>query len=328
MKWYKKASALLVVLTIALLSSEPLYAQTISNPDSITVTRVRTYQDVLVDGDLLVVAEYEIEYTITPSIDVSQAYVARFLDGATLVATTNVYPLVIPNLGYDEGIFSFYFDVEPTPATGFSVSLQGNPSLFPSSSGNTATNSAIEGPFTKSLLSIHLRILAQNFESVWSDSEPDIDLIERTAEGNRFTFDGEDYFANSINRLDEMVPTLFSASILSPTIQEDTFTNTYTNQLRNFWAGTSFQSSIDNLADYLSTPAIIISTAILLATAGAIAFYVLTATQKPQMALLAGEVVIIFGGLVGWTPFEFVAILGIIGVLAIGYMFFYRGSAA
>lgn len=302
-------------------------ALAIANPNSIIINQVRAYRDVEVDGDLLVIVRYDISYTTLPTETVQEAYIARFLDGATQLATTAPYAFVIPNSGYDLGLFGFYFSTEPIPATGFEVSLQGNPSLFPSSTGNKAVNSGIEFR-SGTLLVVDMRLQAQVLEGVWKSTDPTIDIVEGTTEGLRLTTDGEEYFTNSIPNIRDAAGAIFQSNIRQPVIQEDTFTNSYANQIRDYWEGTSFDNAFVGLADYLDTPKIFLTTAILILVASGIAFYVITATQNSGMGVMSGVVVICIGALVGWTSFQFVALLGLLGALAIGYVIWYQKAAS
>ncbi len=317
------ASLFAIIFSLSLVSD----VLAIDNPDSIIINQVRAYRDVEVDGDLLVVARYDINYTTNPVETVTEAYIARFLDGATQLATTAPYAFVIPNNGYDLGLFGFYFSTEPIPATGFEVSLQGNPSLFPSSTGNKAVNSGIEFR-SGSLLAVDMRLQGQALQGAWRVTDPTVNIIEGTTEGLRLTVSGEEYFTNSIPNIRATAGEIFQSNIRQPVIHEDTFTNSYANQIRDYWAGTSMDNAFVGLADYLDTPKVFLTTAVLILVASGIAFYVVAATQNGGMGVMTGVVVICIGALVGWTSFQFVALLGLLGALAIGYVIWYQKAAS
>lgn len=316
----------LVVILAALLPITEVLA--INNPTTIVITQVRAYRDAQVTGDVLIVSEYLILYSVgLPDESIQEAYVGRFLDGATELLTTSLYPFVIPNLGYDRGLVGFYFDVEPIPATGFEVVIQGNPSLFPTPSGNRAANSGIEFR-SNALLVPDLRLKGLILENAWRISNLTIDIIEGTAQGLRLTPDGEEYFTNTIPRVRSAAGGLFQSNVFTPTIQEEAFTNVYSDSIRDYWAGTDFDNAVTGLADYIDTPKIIFTTAMLMLVASAIAFYVIQATQNSGMGVMSGIVVMCIGAITGWTTFQFVAVLGLMGALAIGYVFFYQKSAS
>ncbi len=315
----------LVVIIAALLPST-VFA--IDNPTTIVITQVRGYRDAQVAGDLLIVGEYLILYSVgLPDETIQEAFVGRFLDGATELATTSLYPFVIPNLGYDRGLIGFYFDTEPVPATGLELVIQGNPSLFPTPSGNRAANSGIEFR-SKSTIVTDLRLKGLILESAWRITDITTDIIEGTAQGLRLTPDGEEYFTNTIPLVRSVAGGLFQSNVFTPSVQEETFTNVYADSIRDYWVGTDFDNAVTGLADYIDTPKIIFTTAMLMLVATAIAFYVIQATQNSGMGVMSGIVVLCIGAIVGWTTFQFVALLGLIGALAIGYVFFYQKSTS
>lgn len=307
----------------------PKTAFAINNPDNLSITSIFGYQNILSDGDVLIVVRYDIDYTVLPTEQADEAFLVRFLSGVLELGSALPFPF--NDDGYREGIVSFYFDPATvtansiTPAGSFTVRIQGNPTLFSTppitDNGSILWRSSLA---TKFHLKNDLSAIAFDFEAAWSAN--DFDLIASTPEGNRLTIDGEEYFTNSILDLHLMIPDLFASGITLPTFEEREFTQSLDTNRAQFWAGTEIDVLFQAGADTLAISKELFSTILLLVGASFVAFMFFRVTQRVEAGMLVYALAIPVGAYVGFVPPTFAALVAAMAVLATGYVFFYKGS--
>lgn len=191
----------------------PVYA--ISGPDSGPfLTRIDIYRHALVDDDMLVVARYNLPYTVPPDETISEAYIGRFMDGSDELGRISPYSYY--NSGYGTGLFSIYLDADsaPTWEGSYAVELNGSPTLSWSPSIPTVTTTTLNwrstasSSATEALLYAHLIAYAEELSDDWS-----LALTTSTTSGMVFSSYGEAYFTNAIPELRSMSSSLFSSSV-------------------------------------------------------------------------------------------------------------------
>jgi len=321
-----KSLLVLAVLITFILGSSTSYA--ISAPDTHRIISVKSYQDVNPDnsGDLLILVEYELLYDTTPAESIGEAYLSKLLDGTTELDSLQPYSSTIPNSGYENGLFSFYDSDGITVATQLKIRFQGNPALF-ADPPTVTEDISISSPNTRARLTIDLRALAQKFEATvnWN-----IDLLEDTAEeGLRLTpTNGEDYFSGAIPDLRTYAPTLFQSIVDVPIVEPELFDKGYEENLRNFWDGTSFDNAMSDLADYLGISKTFFSVPLVIIAAGGIAFYVRGGTRSPVVGIFSALIALSTGATLGLVPLAFINVLALLGIIALGYIFFYVRSTS
>ena len=223
---------LMVVLFImaVLVAALPLAAYAIADPDSApSVSAISVYEDLIEDGDAGVLVDYTLDYAVPPSETAREAYFAIFIDtdGATQLKTVAPYPY--HTSGYGHGVIWIYFTADEVTTYGidrtnealYEVWLTGNPTLTWTPGPNPPkTTAGIDywqpaDSSAPTLLSLKVLSYADILALDWS-----MDLIERTAVGNRLTTAGETYFENAIPNLRDMAPDAFSVGMVSPTIED------------------------------------------------------------------------------------------------------------
>ena len=130
----KKLLRILASVALILLVALPAIAgaSDVPKPDSTpSIIKVFAYENVLILGDQLFVAEINIPYTTIPSTPSSSAYLGRIVDdtGAE-VASTPIYSYF--NSGYSYNTFALYFNTAIVPwniVPIYSLSLDGSPTL-------------------------------------------------------------------------------------------------------------------------------------------------------------------------------------------------------
>jgi hypothetical protein len=292
----------------------------ISNPDSISVTPIRTYRNVGVAGDFLVVANYTIQFATLPAETAFETFIAKFQDGNTVLATARPSSFISPFKGFNIGIIAFYFASEPTSTSGFKVVLQGDPSFFPTSQGNIAESSTfIDRPTGNVWLRIDTLANAKAFENIWG-----VDLIQAVQGTLILTGFGAEYFEDSIPRLREFSPQLFPTSNVTPNTEKRTFDKSEQNNLLNFWQGTSIDESFQLGADFLGLPKTVFTTLLAFGMILIIIGFIFKRTGSVELALLITPVLIGVSSLVGLVPLQITMVLAMFSLLALVYLFAYR----
>ena len=235
MKWvqirrYKKLASLAVALAVCLILLMPAIALAIDDPDDLQITAGYVYDDLLEEGDVGILIDYFIDYSITgnPTETANEAYLGVFVDIDGVTQLKSVAPYAYDDLGYGRGLIWIYFTAAEVTTHGidradialYKLWLTGNPTL----SWDADPPKVIAGinywqpvdTSTSMLFALRILSLAQALTTAWAPTE----LIEETPLGHRLTSAGEDYFSNTIQNLRLMTPSVFSAGTSMP-VQED-----------------------------------------------------------------------------------------------------------
>lgn len=300
------------------------------DPDTIAIEQVRRYTDVLVDGDALFVVHYHLDYTVLPAEPIDEGWIGRLIDvggaGELDSATLQAHHL-IPNNGYDHGVYSFYLETAPVPTGTLTVTLEGNPGLSPSPMGVTSVS--IEDR-TASQLTGDLRLLGLHFESQWSLTTAGTDVITFTSGPGRFTADGENYFLAAIPNLNKFAPDLFSVGTFQtdPADHIDALDATTQTAANNFWANTPVAAFTTVWSDYIGLPRVVFETILSLALAVGIAAVIYMRTQQQEIGIFAALLWLNVGAAMGLGPFQLIYMIAFTSIVSLAYMFFFRPGAA
>tara|TARA_B100000749_G_scaffold277905_1_gene267622 strand:- start:441 stop:1472 length:1032 start_codon:yes stop_codon:yes gene_type:complete len=341
-----RKSIFLIVTLLALLPS--VVFAVIPNPDSYQVSKAYIYEDVLVEGDALYLASFDLEYGITPvdsngnDVPITDTWQGMLLDDvpspgiSTIFSLASFYADVNPTSGYNEGVFGIY-EEEQTAVTGtLKICLNKlDSSLRRCASSISSITSDTE---LKEILITIFEDLEKEWRVLDNAASPEdslVDLIEPTGDIRKtLTLMGEDYAVNMIANLHTISPDFFASGIVTPTIVEEAYDTTVTDDFEDFFDGTELDSTpgapsaLNALSTWLKIPVAVIGMAAVLGVAAAIAFYVITAVGRPEIGLFSGIMVIQVGAYVGLVDFAIAAILAMLGALALGYIFFYKSSTS
>lgn len=162
-----------------------------------------------------------------------------------------------------------------------------------------------------------------------------ISLIDVAADGSDLLTElGADYANNTIPKLKAALPSLFEAGTTSPNYVEETFDTTYSDNMTNYFAGTDLDqdpasgSPLVMLGVWLSMPTVVVSTLIVLMFGGSIAGATILATGRSEIGMFSMIMIIQVAAFIGMISFAVAAILAMVGVLALGYIFFYKSSTS
>jgi len=227
-----KKLLLSILIAVLVTFSVAMSVLAIDNPDDPPqVDDVLVYEDLLKDGDVGVLINYYIDYTIagTPTESVTEAYLAVFVDTDGTTQLKSVAPYTFVDNGYQRGLVWIYFSAAEVTAYSidsanealYRVWLTGNPTVASGWTGDPPrTVAAISQWYTTGdpavLLAQQVLSYADMLELAWSP----LDMIESTGLGNRLTTTGESYFTNVIPNLRDMAPACFAAGEVTPILED------------------------------------------------------------------------------------------------------------
>lgn len=211
-----KLVVILGIILISLLWATPVFA--IDPPDLIfTINNIDAYRNLVETDDQLFIIEYTIDYTVNPDESITEAFIARLMDGTDELQSQAPYNFY--DDGYDEGIVAIYFEADdpnlPTWGDPYTVKLEGNPTLTWGGAGRPTTSSTsiiwTSSSDQSAALAAKILYLAKQFH--WT-----YDLIETSGFGSRLTDYGSAYFSNAVPHLIAICPEIFSGSSVNPDI--------------------------------------------------------------------------------------------------------------
>lgn len=220
-------AVLLPIVAIFGTVTAPVFAQ--ADPDNLTVERELAARNLLEDGDLLVIIEYNIAYTTAPSDTADINFVSHLRNSSDeIIGSDTPYPF--NDNGYGKGIMSFYLSEDETASEGFTdgsgsynswpvsdldVVIQGNPAKFtpvPSIEVTLTSGDYTDGSTTTTnldQLATEIKTIAGQLEAAWQ-----VDLL---SESGRLNSTGSEYVVVAIPEARRMAPSAFSIITTSPT---------------------------------------------------------------------------------------------------------------
>ena len=226
----RRTLAMTAVLVAALLPFSARAAPAAPDLLALDADHVTAYRDLLEQGDMLVVALYEIAYAALPTGDVSVNFIARLVDSDDdILAAAAPYPY--NRSGYGKGVVSFYLTAEQTedagftnsagawsswPVTGIKAVLQGSPQVFATVPSTTQTLGASAhatgsgGATNRTQLSREIVRLAAELQSAWG-----VALLVQGQPRLNATY-GTGYFSLAIPGLHILAPEALPVTSMSP----------------------------------------------------------------------------------------------------------------
>ena len=330
--------SLIVVLVFTVVSVATVHA--IADPDSITIVDIRAYDAVLEADDLLVIVEYNLTYTSTPTDLITDSYIGRFKRGTTDLNAVD--PFAFNDNGFGRGLFSFYWsasqkstdsiEFDDSNSEGYTVTLQGKVGIFPGvvPSTTTATINWQAATDTKDLLQSHIKALAQKLEKDpnWADNTNFDDLITTGGGVDQLTTQGEEYFANAIPQLQVMIPAIFSAGITTPGFTETSSTRSYDEDLSNFWDGNWVDVRFQTLATTLRVPKRVITALFAILMMAVIAAFCTKLLENTEngaaFGMLTFAVTLPMATAVGWVPLNLALVIASVCIIGVAWTLFGR----
>lgn len=313
-------------LAIVVLLVLPSVALAIANPTSgPTIIQVGIFRHCLETDDQLIVVQYYLNYTENPDETINQAFLSRYMNGATELA--NVKPYAYYDKGYDYGIFTMYLGASEAPVWDgdYAIRFEGNPTLEwpgdPPSVTSTTLNwySTTTTQATELLLSAQIISIANSLSDYWS-----IALTSETAGGAVLSAYGEQYFVSSIPNLREMTPGIFSGTVTTPEFEETTHTQSYRDTLLNRWSGTNVENTFIMLAEWTHVPLTVLKALLWSIAVGLIAYFIALGVGDLRPALFLVLLAWPLGNLIGMLSLTVTIVGALFCILALGYALFYQ----
>ncbi len=296
-----------------------------------TIEDIFIYRHLIEPNDLLLIATYNIPYTSIPDARVDQAYLFRLLDtdNTTVLLTNEAYPY--DDKGYNQGFVSLYATAANAPTWGidYSIQLIGKPSEFTDTSNvtyNYPINSSSYSTFATQSgnqldLASKVIVAAQALEIAWS-----ITLLGTGDTGIILDQNGVIYFRSAVLGLQVMAPTLFEIQVSDPDYTAENWTNAQATTYRGRFSGTWFGDATQDIADLFGMEFHFIASIPLMLI---ILFLFVIAGRDGNVfsGLLGTVALVVYGALMGWTPFIVLSISTITIAAFVGYQWFLKSAS-
>ena len=304
----------------------------IASPTTFTVNDVGGYRDYQEVDDLLVLAYFVCDYGVNPTEgDLSELFVARFMDGATEFSA--VTPYAYYDSGYNYGVVAIYYTAAEVAALGitwgdvtYTFEMIGNPTLVwtagaPPSAPYTGITWLDYGGVaqTSTYLTARLRVLAQQIGTIWT-----VDLVETIGGVLKFTEYGDTYFSAIIPNLRAQCPDLYESVMYSSELPERPDTMTAANIRESALDGTRFD--MGDIAASLGVPRIVARSIVWVVLSVVVVILICTKFNAQKYAMLFVAMATVPGYQLGFMsiPVFFVTALSI-GGFGLFVVFHQRG---
>ena len=361
-----RLNLILIILLISLIPGMASASLT-TQPDYVEVGEVAVLEDVVDEGDAIIIISYNIHYITTaiPANPIEEEFAGVIdRDGDTTGMADQLSTQLYggsghPYSGYRRGTYGLYLTAEQNSTRNdnsvyciLTVPGEGNSAsnkciIAPGSgTGNTVWNNKnlvifkdalfaqvkdMENSLNKSLVNETNRD-AGTISSVFHNE----DTCKPPAENSTACdMDAQSYFTSAIQLLDEISYSgslgLFATNQVLPlsTTKEDF---SISNDHTTFLSGSDFDQSPTSgspfaaMMEWTNMSGPVLGTVITVLMAGAIGFAVVVAVGKSEIGLFAAIIVMVVSTRFGIMPMSIMALLSFMGVLALGYIFFYKGS--
>lgn len=243
----------------------PTPAMAMDEPDTVVLSDIMIFHDILVAGDSLAIVPYNIEFGSQPDDNIDQTFifVLRDPDNTETLGMVTAYPRY--NGGYGKGLVSFYIEDGLTTNEAYIFRVQENTSFYPASLywdftvgiSNYSTETDQENALRAKILDE-----AQQLSNEW-----DVDLLSTSDVGQVvFSTYGEIYFIYAVPGIQSMAPALFSVQISAPTYTKRSWSTALSDLMQTKYAGTIIGDFMTGYAGMFSadTPAVMNVLSILL----------------------------------------------------------------
>lgn len=318
-------------------------ALAISNPDSISfgtdnTTSYKVFENVNETGDMLFVAEGFVYYATEPTdYNANEAFLFQLVD------TDNTTILIArPINDYGDRPISIYQDADQVDAlglvsgTGYVLRLCGNPSIFPTLTGNSVSVTLTEEDYvdqsvgkdsvtpTDNDLRNFCILMAQDIQDY---DVPTSDYVTPIQGYNYLTTTGGQIFIEGIPNLYNICPILFQYGSQVVSGDEPESTGSYAAVLTplNKWGETT-ANGLTNIGVFLGINQALAGSVVLFLLVILLAVYVYNKTQSGITVLLMVASTPFLGGYLGLMPMALAFIFVIMIAILMGYYFFSRGA--
>jgi len=312
----------------------PVYA--IDAPDLLQINSVYAYQHCLETDDQLYLVQYTIYYPLdggestNPDENVTEAYLVRFMDGATELKS--VAPYAYYDDGYGDGIAAIYFSASdpnlPTWEGAYTIKLEGNPTLawdpdIPSTSVSVfdSWSSSTGITETQDELTARILYLADQLELDWG-----ISMIDTTGTGSYLSSYGEAYFTSAIPNIKAMAPNAFAGGTSSPDWSAKEPILDYAEDRAHSTDGTLLD--VTEIAEWWGVSRMWVSSLLFICGAAFILYTMLSPSGNYRPLVFLSIPLFIAGGYLGMIPLLFTVLIGFFAFALSIFVLFYHPSGA
>lgn len=315
-----KRIVLLAMLVCYILSPALVYADP-AVPDNIELSDVYVTHNLLETDDMLIYGLYTVDYAVLPDTPINKTMIFRLManDGVTELGSNLAYPY--HDLGYGEGVFSFYFPAATAPAWegNYFVRLCGNPVYFPTTPPVpvnypiTSMNYSLLDNVTDNRLETKNNIMA--FSETLSTDWPDT-LWDTSDAGKVLSEKGDLYFTSSIPGLRSLCPGLFLVQMNDPDYTARTWDTTKATEYQGRFAGTWVGDAMNALGSFFGKDASMIGVIITVAACLVAIIASIAIAKSPRGGLICCGLILPVSTAISWFP---PMALGLIFLLCILY---------
>jgi hypothetical protein len=249
MRLFRPGFIILAIL-LAFVPFVPVKADTASPDATPTIESFNAYRNLRQTGDFLLVIYANIPYADNPSTPVTETFIWRLYDTDNASQLGSTVGSVYQDSGYGYNIYSMYFDNTTAPTWGlpYIIKLCGNPLVFagpPTYSYQLSSSdysSITDSTLAKAELAARVVAIAQDLNIKWGLTSSYF-LTSETETGTVLSTYGETVFRSAIYGLQALAPAAFSFNIKDLNIASRTWSETYSQNLSDQWAGTWVQTA-------------------------------------------------------------------------------------
>ena len=234
----KKRTIYALILAVSLLSAVASPALAIDEPDSVKLSDITVFQDLIVTGDFLAVVPYAIPFGTLPDerIDESFIFSIRSANATEELGSVLAYPGY--TLGYGDGTVSFYIEDGMTWDEAYVFRVMQNPAVYDTPEyWDFEIGVENYSADTDQELALRAKVIdiATNLSISFST-----ELLGTSEGATVLSTYGEVYFQYAIPGLPDMCPQLYSLQVRSPDYTKRSWDTTFAENMLDVYAGNDF----------------------------------------------------------------------------------------
>jgi len=333
MKRYGITIALAIL--VALLCCMTVVSAAMANPDSNPTVEIDIYRNSIETGDMVLIAYANIPYATMPTDPVTSTFLWSLIDTDNVTVLGSTVGYAYNKNGYGYNIYSMYWSAANFTAQGmvwgtsYTLRLAGNPTYFASPPVyNYNINAADYSAQTvkadvQNEIGDRVLALAADLNNKWGlltvyylNTENEL--------GTVLSLYGEAFFRGAIYGLQAMAPNIFGVVMRVIDIEDRVWTDNYTEQLVNQYAGTWVETSQEAGKALFGTTYDLLSVMLMLVMALGLVYGNIAITGDSWNGLIDASLVSIIGAKLGLYDFAFLILLAAIAWIYISAKIWYR----
>ena len=295
-----------------------------------TITNIHVNRNLIVSTDVLIYGDYCIPYASLPIPPARDTYTFRVFENETEIGGITPYSSTILDKGYNHGVFGIYLQDEITWGNTYFLRLTQSPAYFDTPQEwdfpieNESYTGATSQADNQAEVTEYIMDAAARMES-WC---PTLTFTDNLSGGTFLAAPpnvGENYFRGAIDSLQFMAPDLFyiqavSNNDLVPQEWTTAKFDEYEQRFNGTWVGNDTAATAEQFG---GTKAATMAVEFTMPIAIGMVIFSLIKFKKVEPGFIAGSLVIIMGGMMGWFPTPILASLLQLAGIYLSYIFFF-----